>query len=213
MHIQQKKLETIQSKLGKAQLVVATKYTQDPAILKELAHYQIHAFGENRVQDFLKKYDPQFSWHFIGHLQTNKVKDIITKVDLIHSVDSIRLIDEIEKQAALHNITAHILLEVNIAKEESKYGFREAEMPKVLTHLRLCKHVTVHGLMMMAPYIDKEAARIYFQQTRHLRDQLQARFPEFSLKELSMGMSNDYDIALQEGATIIRVGRLVLADD
>ena len=167
-------------------------------------------FGENRVQAFLDKYEQYHGkghWHFIGTLQKNKVKYIIDKVDLIHSVNSYHLIDELEKQAKKHDLKVHILLQVNIAKEESKHGFDEEEMDQVMTYLQNCPSLIVDGLMMMAPHIEKEQTRIYFKKTKELLERLKNEYPEYPLHELSMGMSQDYDIALEEGATIVRIGR------
>ena len=167
-------------------------------------------FGENRVQAFLDKYEQyhgQGHWHFIGTLQKNKVKYIIDKVDLIHSVNSYHLIDELEKQAKKHDLKVHILLQVNIAREESKHGFDIEEMDEVMNYLMKCPSLIVDGLMMMAPNIEPEDTRIYFRQTRELLERLKETYPQYPLNELSMGMSQDYQIALEEGATIVRIGR------
>ena len=142
----------------------------------------------------------------IGTLQENKVKYIIDKVSLIHSVDSYSLINEIEKQAKKHDIVAKILIQVNIAKEESKHGFKSEEIEEVFSCLKNYPHIKVEGLMMMAPNIEPEKTRKYFKQTQELLNELKLKFPEYSLNELSMGMSNDYQIALEYGATMIRIG-------
>lgn len=191
-----------------ANLVAATKYVG----IEEINHLETLnclIYGENRVQDFLRKYE-QYNgsgkWHFIGTLQTNKVKYIIDKVDLIHSVNSIKLIKEIEKQANKINKEIHILLEVNIANETTKQGFNEKDILNAMSLICDCPHIIVDGLMMMAPYIDKEATRIYFKRTKQLLDDLKRLYPKYPLNELSMGMSNDYDIALEEGATMVRIG-------
>ena len=133
-------------------------------------------------------------------------------MELIHSVNSYHLIDELEKQAKKNNLKVHILLQVNIAKEESKHGFDEEEMDQVMEYLQDCPSLIVDGLMMMAPHIDPEQTRIYFQKTRQLRDQLKQNYPQYPLHELSMGMSEDYEIALEEGATIVRIGRALFKD-
>lgn len=209
-----KAISDILAHTNQVKLVAATKYV-DANELDALRQTGITIFGENRVQDFLKKYPASPAathWHFIGTLQTNKVKDIIDKVELIHSVDSIRLIDEIQKQAQKKKIQAHILLQVNIAKEESKHGWMEEDISEAFDHLQRCPNITVHGLMMMAPHISAEKTRIYFQKTRALLERLQKQYPEFPLSELSMGMSNDYPIAIEEGATIIRIGRALFQD-
>lgn len=202
-------------KVKPATLVAATKYIDEPEIEK-LEECGCLYFGENRVQAFLEKYEHYHGkghWHFIGTLQKNKVKYIIDKVELIHSVNSYHLIDELEKQAKKNHLKVHILLQVNIAKEESKHGFDEEEMDQVMTYLQNCPSLIVDGLMMMAPHIDPEKTRIYFQKTRQLRDQLKQKYPQYPLHELSMGMSEDYEIALEEGATIVRIGRALFKDE
>lgn len=201
-------------KVKPATLVAATKYIDEKQIERLEACGCLY-FGENRVQAFLEKYEQYHGkghWHFIGTLQKNKVKYIIDKVELIHSVNSYHLIDELEKQAKKNNLKVHILLQVNIAKEESKHGFDEEEMDQVMEYLQDCPSLIVDGLMMMAPHIDHEQTRIYFQKTRQLRDQLKQKYPQYPLHELSMGMSEDYEIALEEGATIVRIGRALFKD-
>ena len=140
------------------------------------------------------------------------MKYIIDKVDLIHSVNSYHLIDELEKQAKKYDLKVHILLQVNIAREESKHGFDIEEMDEVMNYLMKCPSLIVDGLMMMAPNIEPEDTRIYFRQTRELLERLKETYPQYPLHELSMGMSQDYQIALEEGATIVRIGRALFKD-
>ena len=166
-------------------------------------------FGENRVQAFLEKYEKYHGaqeFHMIGTLQPNKVKYIIDKVSLIHSIDSYSLIKEVEKQAKKHDLKMPILIQVNVAKEESKHGFAVEEIEDVFDYLKECPHLIVKGLMMMAPHIDSNDTAVYFKQTKELFDQLNYKYSEFEMTELSMGMSNDYHEALKYGATMIRVG-------
>ena len=166
-------------------------------------------YGENKVQDFLNKYEDYHGkgvWHFIGTLQTNKVKYNIDKVQMIHSVANYRLIDEIEKQAAKHNLVMDILLQVNIAKEESKHGFNEEEMNEVMDYLKDKTHLNPRGLMMMAPNIEVEETRQYFKATKDLLTKLQESYPNYQLTELSMGMTHDFPIAVAEGSTMVRLG-------
>ena len=173
-------------------------------------------YGENYVQELCDKYEnisKPVHWHMIGHLQTNKVKYIIDKVDLIHSVNSYSLIDELEKQASKRDIKIHILLQVNIANENSKHGFTIEEMNNVMVYIQKCSALIVDGLMMMAPHIEAEQTRPYFQQTHELLHKLKRDFPHHPLKELSMGMSEDYHIALEEGATFVRIGRALFKDE
>ena len=209
MYVNEQAVKEILEKVKPAKLVAATKYVDEKEIEK-LEECGCIYFGENRVQAFLEKYEQyhgQGHWHFIGTLQKNKVKYIIDKVDLIHSVNSYHLIDELEKQAKKHDLKVHILLQVNIAREESKHGFDIEEMDEVMNYLMKCPSLIVDGLMMMAPHIEKEQTRIYFKKTKELLERLKNEYPEYPLHELSMGMSQDYDIALEEGATIVRIGR------
>lgn len=214
MIVNEEAVKNMLEKVKPAKLVAATKYIDEKEIEKLEACGCLY-FGENRVQAFLDKYEQYHGkghWHFIGTLQKNKVKYIIDKVELIHSVNSYHLIDELEKQAQKHQLKVHILLQVNIAKEESKHGFDEEEMDQVMTYLKNCASLIVDGLMMMAPHIEKEQTRIYFKKTKELLERLTNEYPEYPLHELSMGMSQDYDIALEEGATIVRIGRALFKD-
>ena len=201
-------------KVKPAKLVAATKYIDEKEIEK-LENCGCLYFGENRVQAFLEKYEQyhgQGHWHFLGTLQKNKVKYIIDKVELIHSVNSFHLIDELEKQAQKRGLKVHILIQVNIAKEESKHGFDEEEMDQVMEYLSHCPSLIVDGLMMMAPHIEVQQTRIYFRKTRELLETLKTKYPQYPLHELSMGMSEDYYIALEEGATIVRIGRALFKE-
>jgi pyridoxal phosphate enzyme (YggS family) len=189
-------------------IVAATKYV-DIDQLYILEENGIKIFGENRVQDFLKKYEDykgKCKWHFIGTLQSNKVKYIVDKVDLIHSVNSYKLIDEIDKQAKKINKIMNILIEVNIADEESKQGFDKSEIDDVVKYILDKSNINLHGLMMMAPNIEKEETRKFFKETKQLLEHINSTY-DINLTELSMGMSNDYDIAIEEGATMVRIGR------
>lgn len=214
MIVNEEAVKNMLEKVKPATLVAATKYIDEKEIEKLEACGCLY-FGENRVQAFLDKYEQYHGkghWHFIGTLQKNKVKYIIDKVELIHSVNSYHLIDELEKQAQKHQLKVHILLQVNIAKEESKHGFDIEEMDEVMNYLMKCPSLIVDGLMMMAPHIEKEQTRIYFKKTKELLERLTNEYPEYPLHELSMGMSQDYDIALEEGATIVRIGRALFKD-
>ena len=189
-------------------IVAATKYI-DTNELYVLEENGIKYFGENRVQDFLKKHDEykgKCKWHFIGTLQSNKVKYIVDKVDLIHSVNTYKLIDEIDKQAKKIDKVMNILIEVNIADEESKQGFDKSEIDDVVKYVLEKSNLNLQGLMMMAPHIEKEETRKYFKETKQLLEYINSTY-DTELTELSMGMSNDYDIAIEEGATIVRIGR------
>lgn len=191
-----------------AKLVAATKYV-DVYEVEKLEQLGCMIYGENRVQAFLDKYEKYNGkgiWHFIGTLQSNKVKYIIDKVELIHSINTLKLIKEVEKQASKINKKIHVLLEVNIADEESKQGFDKTEVREAMNLIKECPHIIVDGLMMMAPNIEAEETRVYFRKTKELLLQLKEEYPMYPLKELSMGMSNDYKVALEEGATMVRIG-------
>lgn len=209
--INKQAIEHILSQLNQQQLIAATKYV-DTKTMRELFATNVHYFGENKVQDFLKKYealqDLDIHWHFIGTLQPNKVKYIIDKVELIHSVDSLHLIKEINKQAKKHEKIMNILLQLNISHEETKHGFDIEEVEPVLSYIQTeLPHLRVVGFMTMAPHHDPELTRPIFRTLKKLQQKLQKDYP--SLTELSMGMSNDYKVALEEGSTMIRVGSLL----
>ncbi|MEG0591808.1 MAG: YggS family pyridoxal phosphate-dependent enzyme [Coprobacillus sp.] len=209
MKVNKSKVKEILEEIKPAKLIAATKYV-DVEQVNELEKCGCMYFGENRVQAFIDKYEKyqgKGHWHFIGTLQTNKVKYIIDKVELIHSVNSYKLIDELERQAKNKNVVVHILLQVNISKEESKHGFYKEDMDDVMEYVESCTSLIVDGFMMMAPDIEVEETRVYFKQMALLREELQMKHTKFCLKELSMGMSQDYQIALQEGATLVRIGR------
>ena len=208
MEVNELAVKEILDELNDVKLIAATKYVGIDEINK-LENLGVMYFGENRVQAFLEKYQKyngNCKFHMIGTLQPNKVKYIIDKVDLIHSVDSYSLIKEIEKQANKHNLVMKVLIQVNIAKEESKHGFKVEEIEEVFDTLKNYPHIEVKGLMMMAPNIEAEKKREYFELTKDLFNKLKIKYPEYSLTELSMGMSNDYKIALEYGATMVRIG-------
>ena len=157
-------------------------------------------FGENKVQELLEKYRPDenIHWHMIGHLQTNKVKYIVDKVVLIHSVDSLHLLETINKEAKKKDVICHVLLQVNLAHEETKFGFDESMIEDVLTHTY--ENVSIDGLMVIGANTDDETKiEEVFQQAENLKN-------KYHFKELSMGMSHDYKIALRHGTTMVRIG-------
>jgi len=166
-------------------------------------------FGENRVQEFLGKYGlfPDAHWHFIGTLQTNKVKDVVGRAWLIHSVDSLHLLSEISRRAELAGVVQPVLLQVNVSGEGSKHGFACLDVQEALVEAIRMGSVEVRGLMTMAPFGRPEDARWVFRELRELRDSLREMpLNGVELTELSMGMSNDFRVAVEEGATIVRVG-------
>ncbi len=215
MIVNETAVKNILEEVKPAKLVAATKYVDEKEI-ENLEKCGCMYYGENRVQAFLDKYELYHGkghWHFIGTLQSNKVKYIIDKVELIHSVNTIKLINEIEKQASKHDLISHVLLEVNIADEDSKQGFDKNQVREAMDLILNCPHIVVEGLMMMAPNIEVEATRVYFKKTKELLDELKQEYPQYPLKELSMGMSQDYKVALEEGTTIVRIGRALFKDE
>ena len=192
-------------------LLAVTKL-HDVSEINEAISYGVTDIAENKVQEILNKYDrvSPVKWHLIGHLQTNKVKYIIDKVSMIHSVDSLKLASEIDKRASNINTTMDILLQVNIAREESKYGIYIEDLPNILKEVSKLKNVNLMGLMMIAPYSDNpEDVRKYFKGMKDLYDKYKE---EFGFKYLSMGMSNDYKVALEEGSNVIRVGTKIFGN-
>lgn len=208
MQVNPEAVKQILAKVSPATLVGATKYVEIEEI-EELEKQGVQIFGENKVQSLLEKYEKYHGngeFHLIGTLQTNKVKYIIDKVTLIHSVDRIALLEEIQKQAQKRNISMPILIQVNIANEESKHGFKKEEIREVFRSLTKYPNVLVKGLMMMAPNQEPKKVERYFKETQELLIKLQQEFDNDSWSELSMGMSNDYHLALKYGATLIRIG-------
>jgi PLP dependent protein len=193
---------------GEVTIVVVTKTVGIPEIRMAM-DAGARDFGENRVQEFLGKYGlfPDVDWHFIGSLQTNKVKDVIGRACLIHSVDSGHLLAEIGKRAEQAGVVQPVLLQVNVSGEGSKHGFACDDVREALVEASRLPSVAVRGLMTMAPFGRAEDARWVFRELRELRDSLREMpLNGVELTELSMGMSNDFRVAVEEGATIVRVG-------
>jgi pyridoxal phosphate enzyme (YggS family) len=174
-------------------------------------------FGENRVQDARAKFSENvpadLRLHLIGTLQTNKVRHIADLACLIHSVDRSALITELEARAGQAGRVLPVLIQVNVAGEAQKHGCEPQELPELTERVLGCSHLELRGYMTMAPLVaTQEQARPIFSALRDLRDQMQARYPEARLADLSMGMTNDYPAAIEEGATIVRVGRAIFAE-
>ena len=198
----------IKKELNNTNLIAVSK-TKPVEMIKEAYNLGIKDFGENKVQELLSKIDKlpkDIRWHMIGHLQTNKVKDIIDKVYLIHSVDSIKLAKVIDKEANKKNIISDILMEINIANEESKFGFKVDEIDEKIKEIKKLKNVNLLGLMCVAPFTDNpEDNRKYFKQMNDLKE-------KYNFKIISMGMSNDYKIAIEEKSDYIRVGTKIFGE-
>lgn len=191
--------------------LMAVSKTKPNEMLLEARKAGLTVFGENYVQELCAKIDSlpkDFIWHMIGHLQRNKVKYIIGKVALIHSVDSLRLAEQIEKEAAKVGVIQDILLEINVAGEESKWGFTLQNAEEMACTISAFPHLRIKGLMTSAPYtLHPEENRIYFRQLRQCFEQLgNLSLPNVSMEVLSMGMTGDYEVAVEEGATLVRVG-------
>lgn len=191
--------------------LIAVSKTKPVSMLQEIYDCGCRDFGENKVQEIMDKYDQlpkDIRWHMIGHLQTNKVKYIVDKVYMIHSVDSVRLAKEISKEACKKNVTVKILLEVNVAKEESKFGVTSEEAISFYHEVCGLPGLEVCGLMTIAPYVeDSEENRPYFVNLRQLNIDMTSQNTDNKYSGmLSMGMTGDYMVAIEEGATFVRVG-------
>jgi PLP dependent protein len=198
-------------------LLVASKY-YEPAQVSVLHEAGVELLGENTAQDLVRKqelFGDRFEWHFIGHLQRRKAKVVVPRVSLIHSVDSAKLIEELARRAPQEG-TVEVLFQVNVSGEDSKYGVAEGEIEDLLeAAARTGGRVLARGLMTIAPLVeDPEEVRYVFAKLRAIRDSLrQSWSPHFDLSELSMGMSGDYGVAVEEGATLVRIGRTLLGED
>ena len=191
--------------------LIAVSKTKPVEMLREAYDAGARVFGENKVQEIADKYDQMPSdvkWHMIGHLQRNKVKYIIDKVAMIHSVDSLRLAETIEKEAAKKDICMPILIEVNVAEEESKFGLKVEEVLPLIEEISSYSHIQVKGLMTIAPFVaNPEENRDVFRKLKKLSVDIAAKnINNINMSVLSMGMTNDYQVAVEEGSTMVRVG-------
>lgn len=209
--------EEITARAGRPEgdvLLVAVTKTRTANELNEAIDAGITDIGENKVQEILDKFDQvkPVRWHMIGHLQTNKVKYIIDKVSMIHSVDSIKLAEEIDHRAKQQGKTMDILVQVNAAQEESKFGISAEETGALIKEiLNTCENIRIKGLMSIAPFEDNpEDVRIYFRQVKNLYDEYKEyKHERCQFQYLSMGMSHDYEVAILEGSNLIRVGTAI----
>ena len=191
--------------------LIAVSKTKPVEDLQAVYDLNIRDFGENKVQELKDKIEvmpKDMKWHMIGHLQRNKVKYIIGKVELIHSVDSLRLAEEISKQAKKNNVNADILVEVNIGDEDSKFGISTDDVIELVKDIAKLDNISIKGLMCVAPYVvDSEENRPLFHKIKDLSvDIMSENIDNVSMSILSMGMSNDYQVAIEEGATMVRIG-------
>ena len=192
--------------------LIAVSKTKPVEMLQEAYDLGVRDFGENKVQELVDKYEvlpKDIRWHMIGHLQRNKVKYIVDKVYLIHSVDSLRLAEEISKEALKKNVTVNILIEINIGEEESKFGLTsKEETMELVRRIAILPGLQVKGLMTVAPYVENaEDNRLVFQQLKQLSvDIKNENIDNVCMEILSMGMTGDYQVAIEEGASYVRVG-------
>ena len=211
------RLETALEESGRSMqdvlVIGASKTMPLERILFVRDNTDVKIFGENRVQELLEKYTPDVRWHFIGQLQTNKVKYIVDKVELIHSVDRLSLLQEIDRQAKKHGKVQDILIEVNIGGEEKKGGVAPAEVIDFAKEVDKYPSVRLKGLMSVLPNVEKEALNAFYLQLSKLYDTLkQTRLDNADIRYLSAGMSNDYDVAVKDGANIVRLGRALFGE-
>ena len=191
--------------------LISVSKTKPVPMLEEAYNWGSRDFGENKVQEITEKYPvlpKDINWHLIGHLQRNKVKYIVDKVKLIHSVDSLRLAEQIENECVKKNVEMDILIEVNVAEEESKFGMKTSEVIDMVKKIAVFSHVHIKGLMTIAPYTDNpETNRQYFRQLKQLSVHIKEKnIDNVTMDCLSMGMTGDYEVAIEEGATLVRVG-------
>ena len=198
--------------------LVAVSKTVAADIVKEAIEAGVTILGENYVQEARDKFNAlvqyPVSWHFIGHLQSNKAKYAVRLFDLIHSVDSLKLARELDKQAAKVDKTQQILVQVNISAEDTKSGISADEAPRLIAEIGRLKNIAVKGLMTMPPYFyQPEKVQPFFAALRNLRDQMREQsLPDVSLDELSMGMTGDFEVAIKEGATLVRIGTAIFGE-
>lgn len=197
--------------------LIAVSKTKPVEMIREAYDLGIRDFGENKVQELVDKYDMlpgDIRWHLIGHLQTNKVKYIVDKAYLIHSVDSVKLAKEISKEASKRSLTVNILIEVNVSGEESKFGVSPDKLLETTEEIAALPAINIKGLMTVAPYVvDPEQNRgIFAQMMKFTVDIMQKNIDNVSMDFISMGMSGDYEVAIEEGATYIRVGTSIFGE-
>lgn len=197
--------------------LIAVSKTKPVSMLREIYDAGVRDFGENKVQEICEKYEQlpgDVKWHMIGHLQRNKVRQIIDKVCMIHSVDTYRLAEEINIQAKKHRVVMPILVEVNIADEQTKFGISKDDAMLLVEEIAHLDGLRIQGLMAVAPYVDDpEENRKYFREIKQLAVDIQAkRLDNVDMSMLSMGMTGDYAVAIEEGATMVRVGTAIFGE-
>jgi pyridoxal phosphate enzyme (YggS family) len=207
-------INSILKELKGTKLICVTK-TVDPEKINEAIRAGATIIGENRIQEFEDKCDYLLPCkkHFIGHLQTNKTKKVVELFDLIQSVDSLKLAHEIDQKAREAGKVLDVYLQINIGSEPQKYGFGLDEIKQTIKKVQTLENIQVTGLMCIPPYVSPEEARLYFKKMKTLFDELQQENAgNINIQELSMGMSGDYQVAIEEGATMVRIGSAIFGD-
>jgi len=203
-------IEELKSKIPPEVTLLAVSKTKPLEDLEEAYKAGMRDFGENKVQEMAKKaenFHDDVRWHFIGHLQSNKVKYLVENVYLIHSLSSISLLNEIEKSFGKASKIANTLIQINIGREESKSGILEENLYELIEAIEKCDFVSVKGIMVIIPIGDEESNRKYFRKTRKIFDELKEKeYKNISMNILSMGMTHDFMTAIEEGSNLVRVG-------
>jgi pyridoxal phosphate enzyme (YggS family) len=206
----------IKTQLPKNATLIAVSKTRKVEEIREAYNEGMRDFGENKVQELVEKvdcFDSSVRWHLIGHLQTNKVKYIVGKVHLIHSLDSIKLLSEIEKRYGASNLVAKVLVQINIGKEESKTGIFKEQLNEILEACENCNNVKVKGLMAVIPKGSEEECKKYFREMKDIWEKTKRKeYKNISMDYLSMGMTHDYKIALNEGSNMVRIGEGIFGE-
>ena len=219
LHNVQERIEAAKARVGRRDSVTLVAVTKNHPVeaVQEVAQLGVRTVGENRVQEAKEKMElyqgPELQWHLIGQLQNNKVRNAVGKFSLIHSVHSVKLLDEIQRIAAREGLIQEVLLQVNVAREESKSGMDVEEFPTIQEYAKSLPNVRVKGLMCMAPFFDDpEEARPIFRVAHALFEDMKLHFNEGQIEYISMGMTNDFEVAIEEGANIVRVGTAIFGE-
>ncbi|WP_127166719.1 YggS family pyridoxal phosphate-dependent enzyme [Veillonella sp. CHU732] len=219
LHEVQERIEAAKARVGRTDSVTLVAVTKNHPVeaVQEVAHLGVRTVGENRVQEAKEKMElyqgPELQWHLIGQLQNNKVRNVVGKFRLIHSVHSVKLLDEIQRIASRKGLIQEVLLQVNVAREESKSGMDVEEFPTIREYAKTLPNVRVKGLMCMAPFFDDpEEARPIFRVAHALFEDMKLHFDEGQIEYISMGMTHDFEVAIEEGANIVRVGTAIFGE-
>ncbi len=215
----QGRIEAAKARVGRTDSVTLVAVTKNHPVeaVQAVVQLGVRTVGENRVQEAKEKMElyqgPTLQWHLIGQLQNNKVRNAVGKFDLIHSVHSVKLLDEIQRIAAREGLIQEVLLQVNVAREESKSGMDVEEFPAIREYANALPNVRVKGLMCMAPFFDDpEQARPIFRVAHALFEDMKLHFDEGQIEYISMGMTHDFEVAIEEGANIVRVGTAIFGE-